>query len=45
MNEALEQGAPADVLKRAAEFRRVCRAWHEAREVQVFSPGIRRAEG
>jgi hypothetical protein len=22
-----------------------CRAWHEAREVQVLSPGIRRAEG
>jgi hypothetical protein len=29
----------------ARDGRRVCRAWHEARGVKVFSPGFRRAEG
>jgi len=29
----------------AAEEHRACQAWHVAREVQVLTPGIRRAEG
>ena len=29
----------------AAQFKRVCRAWHKTREVKVLLPGIRRAEG
>ncbi len=30
---------------RAAQFRRVCRAWRKTREVEVLLPGHRRAEG
>ncbi len=26
-------------------MQRVCRAWHRTREVEVLSPGVRRAEG
>jgi hypothetical protein len=32
-------------LRAAADAERVCRAWHEAREVEVLRPGCRRAEG
>ncbi|PPK49808.1 hypothetical protein BY454_1588 [Marinobacter persicus] len=32
-------------VKAAAEYWRVCRAWHRTREVKVLLPGVRRAEG
>jgi len=35
----------ADAKSGAADKLRVCQAWHVASEVQVLTPGIRRAEG
>ena len=37
--------AGADAVNRAAQFERVCRAWHRANGVQVPVPGVRGAEG
>lgn len=41
------RGSDSQIAARFAcpKSRRVCQAWHLAREVRVLSPGVRNAEG
>jgi len=53
-SDSLQVSCPATVFGKveflatvfvSGDTRRVCQAWHVASEVQVLTPGIRRAEG